>query len=341
MVCSPKARRCFLGHLRELGIVGIWQRLARPQFGLADRISEAISLIEWRDGRPFTNVRNTRELLIACDFSGSHARADFEAFAFLVGAIGGCGHWMEERSVIRKRFLPDGRRMAYKALNDRRRRRALLPFLQAADLYPGNLFIFVVAKKIANLFDDPGTERLFPELVVAVRNWKKRSFQRLLLVATLGSLLVSGLSESNQDVLWVVDQDEIAANPTKHNHAGHVIHHCISTYAPANTGQLVFLTTEADFINRMIEDVVAIADLAAGSMVDAFGTRDRVQPAGLWVRPSASMPAKGEVILNWLAHPGEALRRVVVVLDQRPDRSVVAWAFQPLLSYDGFAYIQR
>ena len=69
-------------------------------------------------------------------------------------------------------------------------------------------------------------------------------------------------------------------------------------------------------------------------MVDAFGTRDRVQPAGLWVRPSASMPAKGEVILNWLAHPGEALRRVVVVLDQRPDRSVVAWAFQPLLSYD-------
>src|ERR1035438_6905839 len=81
MVCSPKARRCFLGHLRELGIVGTWQRLARPQFGLADRISEAVSLIEWRDGRPFTNVRNSRELLIACDFSGSHeiGRASWRA----------------------------------------------------------------------------------------------------------------------------------------------------------------------------------------------------------------------------------------------------------------------
>lgn len=320
---------------------GTWKRLARPQFGLAHRISDAIAALEWREGRSLTNVRDSRELLVACDFAGSHKRAGFEAFAFFIGAIGGSAEWMEGRTLLREKFLGDGRRMAYKALNDRQRRKALQPFLRAADLYPGNLFVFLISKKIASLFDDPGSQRLFPELVVAVRNWNNRSFQRLLLVATLGSVLVSGLSGSGQDVLWVVDQDEIAANPKKHDHAGHVIHHCISTYAPANTGQLVFLTTEADISNRMTEDVVAIADLAAGCMVDAFGTREHMPPTDLWVRPAASLPTKGQEILGWLAQTGSALHRVAVVLDQNTDGSIAVWAFQPLLSGDGHVYIRR
>ena len=230
--------------------------------------------------------------------------------------------------------------MAYKALNDKQKRKALLSFLCAADLFPGNLFVFVISKKLQTVFDDPGSQRLFPELVAAVRNWKSKSFYRLLLVATLGSVLVSGLSAPSQDLLWVIDQDEIAANPTKHDHAGHVIHHCISTYAPANTGQLTFLTTEADISNRMTEDVVAIADLAAGCMVDAFGIGDQKAPTGLWVRPAATMPLKGEVILDWLAQTDVALHRVVIALDQNSDGSVGVCAFQPLYA-DGRTYILR
>lgn len=247
---------------------------------------------------------------------------------------------MDARSQIREQFLSSGRRMAYKALNDKQRRKALLPFLRAADLFPGNLFVFVISKKLRTLFDDPGSQCLFPELVVAVRNWKRKSFHRLLLVATLGSVLVSGLSAPNQDLLWVVDQDEIAANPTKHDHAGHVIHHCISTYAPTNSGQLTFLTTEANISNRMTEDVVAIADLAAGCIVDAFGICNQKAPTGLWVRPAATMPLKGEVILDWLAQVDAALHRVVIALDQHSDGSVAVRAFQPL-HLDGSTYILR
>jgi len=237
---------------------------------------------------------------------------------------------MDARSRIREQFLSSGRRMAYKALNDKQRRKALLPFLRAADLFPGNLFVFVISKKLRTLFDDPGSQCLFPELIVAVRNWKRKSFHRLLLVATLGSVLVSGLSAPNQDLLWVVDQDEIAANPTKHDHAGHVIHHCISTYAPSNTGQLTFLTREANISDQMTEDVVAIADLAAGCIVDAFGISNEKTPTGLWIRPAATMPLKGEVILNWLAQADAPLHRVVIVLDRYSDGSVAVGAFQPL-----------
>jgi hypothetical protein len=322
-------------------IFGSWKRLARREFGLADRISDAIAALEWRDGRALTNVRESRELLVACDFGGSHRTASYQSFAFLIGAIGGSARWMEERLLVRRKHLQDGRRMAYKALNDRQRRNALQPFLAAADLYPGNLFVFLVSKGIATLFDDPGSQRLFPELVVAVRNWKTKSFQRLLLIASLGSTLISGLSSPGQDILWITDQDEIAANPQKHDHAGHVIHHCISTYAPANLGQLVFLTTEANIDNRMTDDVVAVADLAAGCMVDAFGSGDHMPPKGLWVSPAEPLSDKCKSVLAWLAQTGAALRRIVVVLDQNTDGSLAVRAFQPILSGDGHAYVLR
>jgi hypothetical protein len=44
---------------------------------------------------------------------------------------------------------------------------------------------------MATFFDNPGWRVLFPELVVAEGNWKKRFFQRLLVVVTLGAVLLS------------------------------------------------------------------------------------------------------------------------------------------------------
>jgi len=216
-----------------------------------------IAAMEWREPDSIADVRDSRELLVACDFGGSHKGAKYEAFAFLVGAITGSAAWMKERQRVRESFLSNGRRMAYKNLNDKRRQQALLPFLDAANIYPGNLFVFLISKQIPELFDNPGDQKLFPELIKAIRTWRPKPFRRLLLTATLGSILVSCLSSPLQDILWLTDQDEIAPNPNQHDHAGHVIHHCISTYAPANSGVLAFLTTEANIHNRMTEDVVA------------------------------------------------------------------------------------
>ncbi|WP_204151943.1 hypothetical protein [Leptolyngbya sp. CCY15150] len=296
----------------------VWHKLDHPKFALAYQISERIAERQWVDPSIFTDIRYGKEILVACDFSGSHSAANYEAFAFLIGAIGGSAKWMESRSAVRDRFLPDNRRMAYKSLNDAMRLRALPSFLDAANNFPGNLIVFLVSKKINNLFADPGTPGFLPELVVAERGWKKKSFQRLLLVASLGSLLVSCLTEPLQDILWVSDQDEIAANDKKHNHAGHVIHHCISRYAPDHQGLLVFLTTEGDLNTRQLEDIVAVPDLAAGALVDALSMCDALKRSSderLWIPIPNELPSKAQTILQWFSASSFPLKRLVVVLD--------------------------
>jgi hypothetical protein len=299
---------------------------------LAYQISERIAGRQWVDSSIFTDIRFGKEVLVACDFSGSHSAAKYEAFAFLVGAIGGSAKWMETRSIVRDRFLPNNRRMAYKSLNDAIRLQALPSFLEAANNFPGNLVVFLISKQINNLFADPGTPGFLPELVVAERGWKKKSFQRLLLVASLGSLLVSCLSEPLQDILWVSDQDEIAANAEKHNHAGHVIHHCISRYAPNHRGLLVFLTTEGDLNTRQLEDIVAVPDLAAGALVDALSICDELKRSSderLWIPISSELSPKAKTILQWFSDSSFPLKRLVVVLDSVED-AIQVDAFVPI-----------
>ncbi len=306
----------------------VWQRLGDVRFGLANRLSNALAELEWRVPDIFLNLHGSTELLVACDFAGSHRDAKYEAFAFLLAAIGQSDSWMAARASVRRRFLQGRGELSYKGLNDGRRQRALAPFLIAANLFPGNLIVVMIDKAITRLFDNPGDQVLLPELIVAVRNWNASSFRRLLLVGTLGAVLVSGLASRSQDLLWVTDEDEIAPNPKKHDDAGHVLHHCLSTYAPTLKGSFTFVTTETNVSNFLTADCVAITDLAAGSLVDAFGG---CKPGvGLWVRPVGSLPFKARVILDWFAQTGHTLRRVVVALDTGPGGTVVASAFRPV-----------
>jgi hypothetical protein len=307
-----------------------WRRLEDPRFGLANRISDAIAALEWREPGSLVDVRGSQEFLLACDFAGAHSEAQYEAFAFLLGAITQTGPWMQAREEVRDQLLNGRGEMSYKALNDARRQRALAPFLMAANLFPGNLVVVIVSKKLKRLFDNPGDRVLFPELIVAVRNWNMKSFHRLLLVATIGALLTSGLAESSQDLLWVTDQDEIAPNPTKHDHAGHVIHHCLGRYAPDLRGVLTFATTEANVDKFLLRDAVAITDLAAGCLVDAFGASKRGSERALWVSPAASLTRKAQVILDWFAQRDHTLRRLVICLDPSDDGTINLSVFRPV-----------
>lgn len=154
----------------------VWQRFMRPEFALAYHISESVAARQWMEPHLFTNVRQSNELLVACDYAGFHKEAGYEAFAFLIGAIDGSSEWMTRRIAIRSQIFPDNRRMAYKSLGDSIRAQALPLFLNAANAFPGNLIVFLINKEIRTLFADPGTPGFLPELVVAERGWKHKPF---------------------------------------------------------------------------------------------------------------------------------------------------------------------
>jgi hypothetical protein len=82
-----------------------WKRLKNPRFGLANRISDAIAALEWREPDSLVDVCQSPELLLACDFAGAHTTARYEAFAFLLGPINQAVPWMSQREEVRERFL--------------------------------------------------------------------------------------------------------------------------------------------------------------------------------------------------------------------------------------------
>jgi hypothetical protein len=99
-----------------------------------------------------TSVRGGPQLIMTSDYSGQHAGCDAEVYSFLIADAVYLWLWQEMRKNLRQKYLPDMRRMSYKALGDKQRQAALIPFLRIANCIPGLLLTIMVDKRIKQLF---------------------------------------------------------------------------------------------------------------------------------------------------------------------------------------------
>ena len=148
-------------------------------------------------------------LMMVADFGGQHKGQHFDTYAFLIFDLEQNESWIEGQRLFRQTIMPSGRRMAFKAMNDKLRRRALVPFLQLANEIKGWLVLFAVSKVGGSMFRNADKSDDFEQLL---KNWKPSVRERLLRVMHFSAFLLSGLSSPGQDILWVIDKDEAAAN---------------------------------------------------------------------------------------------------------------------------------
>src|ERR1035437_3394111 len=76
-------------------------------------------------------------ILVGSDYTGRQRDSDYLVYAFLLADADQSPTWPQAREAVRRQYLQDGRRMSFKGLNDGQRRRALVPFLNAGDLFHG------------------------------------------------------------------------------------------------------------------------------------------------------------------------------------------------------------
>jgi hypothetical protein len=110
-----------------------WRHLGNPEMGFMDTLSESIRATEFRHPGLLPDIRRGSTLFIASDYGGQHNQSRYTSLVYLLADLGFCGDWEDVRKSVRRQFLTDNRRMSYKNLNDRRRQKALLPFLYAAN----------------------------------------------------------------------------------------------------------------------------------------------------------------------------------------------------------------
>jgi hypothetical protein len=90
-------------------------------------------------------------LMMGSDYSGDHKASRFRVYCYLLADTDASPDWPLQRQLVRQRYLPDGRRMAFKSLGDKHRQRALVPFLEAAETIRGHIVALIVTKELTNI----------------------------------------------------------------------------------------------------------------------------------------------------------------------------------------------
>lgn len=154
-------------------------------------------------------------------------------------------------------------------------------------------------------------------------SWSPRAFRRLTTVGNLAGILLEGVRGQFQDLTWITDFDEIAPNETKHREATALLGHRLSVYLTGQMGNLRFGTSASDPGDFSIEDTIAIADIAAGSLGEVLSHlaphRKGNSVERLFVPGGAVQAPRVRQLVEWHSATNTRLEKVNVVLDEHQD----------------------
>ncbi|HJQ85414.1 MAG TPA: hypothetical protein VKA21_15110 [Candidatus Binatia bacterium] len=283
-----------------------------------------------RGGMPDFSSATT--LFVLSDYSGDHRGAGYEVLSFLVFDPRSIGTWHQVWEPARRAYLRDGRRMAFKSLSDGRRRHAMPAFLHAADQLDGLLLTLSLNRRLPPLFED-GEYPPTVEGLEQLRLWKRKPYLKMLTAVNIVSVLIAGLSHPGQDIFWYSDEDDLAASPRRLCDLCNVFARVSSHYLQHSLRHFRFGTSKSDDGSKILEDLLAIPDIAAGSVSDIFTNYllDATAPAQTIMTPiphSTTWKAAGMV--PWLADNTMRLKRVVISLEptgQGEEKCFRRWTF--------------
>ena len=259
-------------------------------------------------------------LVLGSDYSGDHSGSRFRVYGFVIANADALGDWLARSREVRQSFLPSGRRMAFKKLNDGHKRRALVPFLESAEFIEGHVVGVVVTKEMAHLCTTTGTMELWQRVRPLQARWDAKTFEQMVRVTHFFSLLLAAWSSPQMKVSWISDDDQTVANPERLDDARQFATRMTTLYVPHRLGEFIMNTVAIDGPNRELEDFLAIPDLAAGmlsELVSAPSTTPAVPRTRLFTTEKLS--PKSETIADWFWHSPGSLKKTCILIDSVGD----------------------
>jgi hypothetical protein len=276
-------------------------------------IQKFVSAAEPRLGR-------SAQLIIASDYGGEHHKSSHLIYCYLV-IRGGVREWFSEIRSARRRYLPDGRTMAYKRLDDVQRQEALLTFLSAAANLDGHLVAVAVDKQKKWLSIAPSAADDVRRAFSLKTNWHPRALESMIRKVHFPAILLSLWSKPFGNVTWITDQDEFVANDRRHDDALLAAAGMAAFYDSRPKGTFRLNTTAQDPELKDYEDFCSIPDLAAG-MLSEVATR--LSREAVWEDKfkrvlSTALPPKAEIIADWFWDATTTLRKTLISIDLEGD----------------------
>lgn len=291
-----------------------WQPLAEPIYPWVRTIDRIMTA-----ERPPDMTGPT--LVIASDYGGNDNGSRYATTAIVCADLELSRDWELMRRAVRREYLADGRRMAYKRLSDRQRAWALVPFLQAAERIHGLCLVTIVNKTLRNLCLPAGEYQRVHQAAQLRGRWKDADLENALRVTQLVSCVTGGLSRPGHNIYWISDQDSLFANPDRQHDITRLVSQTSSHYVRHPLGELGVGTTAIDEGDRLEEDLASVADIAAGATAE-IATRlseycGGCIPASLALDYTRALLPKAGCIADWLWSYSGSLKRVVVLFERQ------------------------
>lgn len=297
----------------------------------------------------FPNLHRGHTLAMIGDFGGQHKGQLFDTYAFLTFDVDRNRQWFDGQRLFRKSIMPNQRRMSFKAMNDSKRRQAIFPFLDLANCIDGWLVSFAISKCGGTLFDSSNRSSQSDYLLT---DWKPNVRERLLRILHLSAFLLSGLSAPGQEVLWFIDEDEIASNVDQLTQLTTLFATISSNSLSHGLGHMKCGTAKSDDGTLSLEDLVAICDFAAGAFSEiatSMANQQKLPRGKIMTDLPAGLSWKSRLLATWLADDRKPLQRISFLIERNLDTQkarikTLKWHAFPgdlLLPRHPFAYQPR
>lgn len=293
----------------------VWNRISDANAGIASSVSNAISIVEWRNPGVLRAV-SCGDMVILSDYSGQHKNSLYEAYSFLVTNMEAISEWTEIRREFRERWLPDGRRISFKQLNEKMRGRAYPHYLAACSFLKANIITFLVHRNIKCFIDGGASSfmSLFPECFSS--QTKHGTAEKMIRLSTFLSVVITGLRQENQRAFWFSDHDE--ALETYERREGFAK---LSTYLQLNFSKwsrpadVIFGTTGDPSIPCWVEDLAALPDIFCGAYCQIGNILPSFYGKETWTKmfnSSSVIDKRPRILGDWLAAGHSNLRHILV-----------------------------
>lgn len=255
-------------------------------------------------------------ILFGSDYSGSHAESRFQIFGFVIADADASPDWPNKCRQVRNTFLADGRRMSFKNLNDARRKRALIPFLEAAESLEGHVVAVAVTKNLNYLSTHHASMNIWKDLFGLNANWNDRAFEKMARITQFFSSFLSAWSSPGANISWMTDEDEIVANAGRLEDAHQFAARLSGVYLSHDLGEFMMNTPAIVSSEPAFEDFLAIPDLAAGMIGEVLAITPENGTRSPGLNGQKELTQKSNIIADWFWHSGGSLKKTCILIDR-------------------------
>lgn len=293
----------------------VWNRISDVSAGIASSVSDAISIVEWRNPGVLRSV-SCGDMVILSDYSGQHKNSLYEAYSFLVNNMEAVSEWTEVRREFREKWLPDGRRISFKQLNEKVRAKAYPHYLAACSLLKANIITFLVHRNIKHFINGGAVSfmELFPECFSS--QTKHGKVEKMIRLSTFLSVVITGLRQEYQRAFWFSDHDEALENHERREGfaklSAYLQLHFSRWKRPAD---VIFGTTEDPSIPFWVEDLAALPDIFCGAYCQMGNILPSFYGKETWTRmfnSSSVSDNRSRILGDWLAAGPRELKHIFV-----------------------------